>query len=118
MKRRLGHLNKREQKVVQSFVKELRQNLGEEIISVRLFGSKVRGDFEKYSDIDVFILVKKSGYVRDKISDIAADYFFEYKVPGKLYWRLAFGNGDRNFPTGIIQKKLYSNALFCKGIVS
>ncbi len=55
--------------------------MGNYILNIRLFGSKVRGDFEKDSDIDIFILVRKKGDIRDKISDIAADYFFEHNVP-------------------------------------
>ncbi len=81
MKTALGFLNKREKKVIKSFVKELKENLGNEIITILLFGSKVRGDFEQDSDIDIFILVRKRAVIRDKISDIAADYFFEYNIP-------------------------------------
>jgi len=81
MKKGLQYLNKTERKAVNSFVKELREKLGNYILNIRLFGSKVRGDFEKDSDIDIFILVRKKGDIRDKISDIAADYFFEYNVP-------------------------------------
>jgi len=77
----LSHLNKAEKKVITSFVKKLREKLGEEIVSIRLFGSKIRGDFTKDSDIDIFILVKKRKEVRDKVSDIAADYFFETNIP-------------------------------------
>jgi len=40
-------------------VKKLREELGEDIVLIRLFGSKIRGDFTKDSDIDIFILVKK-----------------------------------------------------------
>ena len=41
-----------------SFVKELENNLGDYILNVIFFGSKVRGDFQRDSDIDIFILVK------------------------------------------------------------
>lgn len=81
MKKGSQYLTRTEKKVINSFVKELREKLGDHIISIRLFGSKVRGDFEKDSDIDIFILVKKKVGIRDKISDIAAGYFFEYNVP-------------------------------------
>jgi len=81
MKKGSQYLTRTEKKVINSFVRELREKLGDHIISIRLFGSKVRGDFEKDSDIDIFILVKKKVEIRDKISDIAADYFFEYNVP-------------------------------------
>ena len=81
MKRKIGYLNKKEQKVVESFVKELKKELNDDIITIRLFGSKVRGDFKEDSDIDISILVKKRRGIKDKISDIAADYFLEYNVP-------------------------------------
>ncbi len=44
MKRKFGYLNNTEKKVVQSFVKELREKLGNYIVTIQLFGSKVRGD--------------------------------------------------------------------------
>jgi predicted nucleotidyltransferase len=81
MKKGLQYLNKIERKAVNSFVKELREKLGNYILEIQLFGSKVRGDFEKDSDIDIFILVKRKGDIRDEISDIAAEYFFKYNVP-------------------------------------
>jgi len=82
MKTGLGYLNKTESKVIGSFVKELRENLGDEIISILLFGSKVRGDFHEESDIDIFVLVKdKTPNIREKVSALAADYSFEYDIP-------------------------------------
>ena len=81
MKTSLEFLNKTEKNVVTSFVKELKKKVGDDIIAIRLFGSKVRGDFEKDSDIDIFVLVKRKEETRDKISDIAADYVYEYNVP-------------------------------------
>ena len=82
MKKGLGYLSKREQKVVQSFVKELRKKLGDEIIFIRLFGSKVRGDFKKDSDIDIFILVKeRTPDIEDIIAEIEVNYDLEYGLP-------------------------------------
>lgn len=68
-------------KVVESFVKELREKLGDDILDIRLFGSKARGNFKKDSDIDIFILVRNKGRIRDEITDIAADYFFKTNLP-------------------------------------
>jgi len=76
MGKKINYLNNKEKKVVESFVKELKEKLGDDIISLRLFGSKARGDFKEDSDVDIFILVKEKRKVRDKISGIAADYFF------------------------------------------
>jgi predicted nucleotidyltransferase len=81
MDKHLDCLNKKEKKVVKAFIKDLRRQLGDYIIKVQVFGSKIRGDFEEYSDIDIFILVKDNKDIRDKISDISAEYFFRYEVP-------------------------------------
>ncbi len=81
MEKKISYLNDKEKKVIESFVKELREKLGDDIVSIRLFGSKVKGDFKEDSDIDIFVLVKEKRKVRDKISDIAADYFFETNIP-------------------------------------
>lgn len=72
MQKKYCYLTKKEKQVVSSFVKELREKLRDEIVFIKLFGSKVIGDFSKDSDIDIFILVKRKKGVKDKISDIAA----------------------------------------------
>lgn len=74
-------LNKKEKKVITSFVEEIRTKLRNEILSIKLFGSKARGDFTKESDVDIFILVKKRRGMRDKINDIASDYFLNTNIP-------------------------------------
>jgi len=81
MEKKFKYLKKKEKKIIEAFTKDIREQFGNYILSIRLFGSRVRGDFEKYSDIDIFILVKENNGLRDKISDIAADYFLEYNVP-------------------------------------
>jgi len=78
---KLVYLSDKEKEVIKSFVKELRERLGDNILEIRLFGSKVRGDFSKDSDVDIFILIKKKNKIEDKISEIAADYFFETGIP-------------------------------------
>lgn len=75
-------LSKLEREVVKSFAKELRKKLGDEIVSIKLFGSKVRGDSQKDSDIDIFILIKeKTVKAGDIIDNLTADYIFNYKLP-------------------------------------
>ena len=78
----MHYLNEVEKKVVRSFVKELRDNLGNKIVRVVLFGSKARGDFGKESDIDIFVLVREKTFqIRDKVGDLTADYLFDYDIP-------------------------------------
>lgn len=76
-----GYLSKIEKKIIKAFVKELREKFGENILSIRLFGSKVRGNFTKDSDIDIFILVREKKDVMDKISDVSSEYFFKTNIP-------------------------------------
>lgn len=78
----LSFLNKKEKKVIISFVKELKEKLGDEIITIRLFGSKVRGDFKEDSDLDIFILVKeRTQKIRDILSEIEVEYDIKYNLP-------------------------------------
>jgi len=82
MKSELGCLNKREEVVINSFVKELKEKLGDEIVSIRLFGSKARGDFYQESDIDIFVLIKeKKKSVIEELDEIAANYVLHYDLP-------------------------------------
>jgi predicted nucleotidyltransferase len=81
MEKRLGYLSKQEKKVIESFVKDLRARLGDQIVSIRLFGSKIRGDFDKESDIDILILIKKKNErIRKKVAEILTDYLLEYDL--------------------------------------
>ncbi len=80
--KRLGCLNKVEREVIDSFVKELRGKLGNEIVFIRLFGSKARGDFLEDSDIDIFVLVKeKTADVKEKVRNLAASYVIDHDIP-------------------------------------
>jgi len=50
---------KKEKKAIKDFKKQLSDKLGSNIVSVRLFGSKARGDFHKESDIDILVVLKQ-----------------------------------------------------------
>jgi len=55
--------------------------LGENVVSMSLFGSKVRGDDKETSDIDVLVIVKeRSLRVMDEIAGITADLNIEYNL--------------------------------------
>lgn len=85
MESELGCLNKREGAAINSFVKELKEKLGDEIVSIRLFGSKVRGDFHGESDIDIFVMIKeKKKSVIEELDEIAANYVLHYDLPLSL----------------------------------
>lgn len=82
MGKKISYLNNKERKVIESFVKELRKKLGDDIVFIRLFGSKAKGNFKEDSDIDIFVLVKeKTLKVEDTIAEIEVDYDIKYNLP-------------------------------------
>ena len=62
---------------IQKFIKAVQQLLGTRLKKIILYGSYARGDYTKYSDVDIMILTnlsfKEIENYRDKISDIAYD---------------------------------------------
>jgi predicted nucleotidyltransferase len=62
------------------------------IDKIILFGSKARGDAEKYSDVDLLVLTNKTKTRndRERLSDIAADINIDYGVAlSCLYFNLS-----------------------------
>ena len=62
---------------LEEFIKRLKKFAGDNLISVILFGSMARGDYDKESDTDVFILLDKGkkniNNISHDIVDIAYD---------------------------------------------
>lgn len=54
----LQHLTRKERKALEEFVAQLRARYPNELVLVRLFGSKARGNFDEESDIDVLVVVQ------------------------------------------------------------
>ena len=54
----LKYLGDNEQAALSEFLTKLREQHGSEVVLVSLFGSKVRGDFDEESDIDVLLVVE------------------------------------------------------------
>lgn len=74
-------LNPQEEKALHDFVVRVRDILRKNLLNIRLFGSKVRGDFRKDSDIDVLVVVHRlSSEVKNRVIDIAFDINLEYGV--------------------------------------
>jgi predicted nucleotidyltransferase len=70
----LKHLSEKEIKALQELKKRLKDTFGKELKEIRIFGSKVRGDFDSESDIDIFL-----------VFDRKVDWEFENKVFGLAY---------------------------------
>jgi len=75
---KLKFLNPSEKIAVLSLISEMKLKFKNKIADVRLFGSKARGNFNKDSDIDIFVLLKSR---HKKKSDVDAidDLFFDYE---------------------------------------
>ncbi|MEA2081359.1 MAG: nucleotidyltransferase domain-containing protein [Elusimicrobiota bacterium] len=84
IKAELKFLTGSEKKTVLSLVSEMKLKFKNKISDVRLFGSKARGNFNKDSDIDIFVLLrskhKKKSDV-DGIDDLFFDYEFDTGCP-------------------------------------
>jgi len=67
-------LNKYEEKILKQIVQALRLNFANKLIAVYAFGSKIRGDFDEWSDFDVLIIIKgKTPAIEKKIISIIVD---------------------------------------------
>jgi len=73
-KEALEHLTASEKLALGEFLPALRQALGKDLLEVRLFGSRARGDRHEDSDLDVAIVVTEAGRTRrNEIYDLAFD---------------------------------------------
>jgi len=94
------YLNTNEQNAVNLFSKKIRALLGEQLISMSMFGSKVRGDFSQDSDLDILLIVQdKNRERKEQIYDILLDIDLEFdpKISLKIFSKDEF---DRNKKLG------------------
>lgn len=77
----LGYLTSREKAALSEFVARLREKYADQVVLVTLFGSKVRGDFDEESDLDVLVVVKDGDWrLRDEVALTAFEPMLEYDV--------------------------------------
>jgi predicted nucleotidyltransferase len=69
----LRYLTQSERAALDDLVARLRQDYADRVIRVVLFGSKVRGDFNAESDLDVFVLLNSDDWhLHDKIVSLSS----------------------------------------------
>ena len=74
-------LNTKEESILKQFKASLEQALGSELIELKLFGSKARGDDRPNSDMDVLVIVSTGDWhIRDKVYDVATDMLLQEDV--------------------------------------
>ena len=84
-----------EEKAVNELKKSLKELLGNRLISLTLFGSRARGDFDVNSDIDIAVIVR--GLTRDlknQVLDRVAKIEFDFVTPLSV---LVLSEDDFNF---------------------
>jgi len=75
------HLKKNEYQALVEFKEKLSQKLAGEVLELKLFGSKVRGDSHKESDIDVLVVLKrKTKKNEDFILELTTDLLLKYGI--------------------------------------
>ncbi|MBI2330696.1 MAG: nucleotidyltransferase domain-containing protein [Chloroflexi bacterium] len=74
-------LSTKEKKAVREFIRTVRSVYGEKIQRAALFGSKVRGDWTKYSDVDILLIVDDDSWAfRKAIIGIDSNVELKYNV--------------------------------------
>ncbi|MBM3128390.1 MAG: nucleotidyltransferase domain-containing protein [Chloroflexi bacterium] len=77
----LKYLTRREKQALAEYLTRLREQFGDQVQRVILYGSKVRGDFDAESDIDVFIVFDKLDQTReDTLTWLALDVDLKYNI--------------------------------------
>jgi predicted nucleotidyltransferase len=71
-------LSKKEQLALKKFRAALEKALGRNLVEVKIFGSKVRGDARRDSDIDALVIIASGDWhIGDEIYSIVTDILLE-----------------------------------------
>jgi len=106
--RQYKYLSNRERKALGLLVSRLKSTLGDNIIMIKFFGSKLRGDHSQDSDIDVFLVIKERNVeISDKIAEIHFNVDLEYNTNISLIILSEHEfNINKNFDTPFIENVL------------
>ena len=95
-----GFLDEKEMEAVRLFASKVRGLLGDNLIVLKLFGSKARGDFGAESDIDILLVVREKDWdLYYKVCSIATDLALEFgaEISPTIITEKEFGkNRDHN----------------------
>ena len=76
-------MKSRDLELAQEYTRRLRERLGENLLSVTLFGSRARGDAKEGSDFDLIVRVEeRSEVVREIITDVDVEMMNDF---GELF---------------------------------
>jgi predicted nucleotidyltransferase len=78
-KEKYRYLSIEERKGVELFLSRVREYLKDELVLLKLFGSKARGDYAQESDIDILVVVNGRDWdLHYKVCSIANDVALEF----------------------------------------
>ena len=74
----LGQTVATEQRAVSEFAERLRERFGDEVVSIRMYGSRARGDANPDSDIDLAVVVSDANPERRRaVRHLAVEVWLE-----------------------------------------
>ncbi len=88
MKGYTSYLSGNEQKAVDIFTRKIKALLGDNLEEIKIFGSKVRGDYRQDSDIDILLVLQKKNWeLSHKIAKLATeiDLRFNCEISPAIY---------------------------------
>lgn len=89
--------------IILDFKNLVRKRLGENVLMIKLFGSRARGENDEYSDYDFLVVVdKKEKDFKEKLIDISVEILNKYdKLVGFILWDKKEWQWKRKLPIGL-----------------
>ena len=101
-----------EKQIIYEFKNHLKNALGQNLISVQLFGSKARGDWQKESDLDILFLFTKKIDIEQLKKEIERSFItFNQEVSPRVE---SLNNFKKNINKGIYET-IIKNHIIIKG---
>jgi predicted nucleotidyltransferase len=105
-------LSEREKNAVEELGRVLRGKFSDRIKTILLYGSKVRGDNDVYSDIDLFILVDKED---KKLKDFSLEIAYELNLKYDVVLSIVICDQDK-FASPIFKITPFFNNILRDGV--
>lgn len=103
MQKTLTHLDEQVQQSIGTLLSKLESEMGEQLLSVFLFGSRARNDADSDSDIDLVVLLKETTpEIKKRVRYLAADVWLEHGLHiSTRVWSLAHWQRPEELQTGL-----------------
>ncbi len=110
---RLRFMTSLEKDAIEKFVRSVKEALGESLVKVEMFGSKVRGDHAVDSDIDILILVtERTMGIMGTVAGITSEVNLEHNASVSP---VVFSHGE--YKTNLEMSASFPLAVEVEGVV-